>query len=51
MRVDIGTGYRVYYGQLGRVLVILLCGGDKSSQQADIKRAKEYWANWKRRNV
>lgn len=51
LRVDIGTGYRVYYGQHGRVLVILLCGGDKSSQQTDIKRAKEYWANWKRRNT
>lgn len=51
LRVDIGTGYRVYYGQHGRVLVILLCGGDKSSQQTDIKRAKEYWANWKWRNV
>lgn len=42
LRVDVGTGYRIYYGRHGQALVILLCGGDKSSQQADIKRAKEY---------
>ena len=49
-RVDIGTGYRVYYGKHGLVLIILLCGGDKGSQQVDITRAKAYWADWKRRN-
>ena len=49
MRVDIGTGYRVYYGKHGQALIILLCGGDKGSQQADITRAKACWANWKRR--
>lgn len=50
LRVDMGTGYRVYYGKHGQALVILLCGGDKGSQQADITRAKAYWADWKRRN-
>ncbi|MFZ2854853.1 MAG: type II toxin-antitoxin system RelE/ParE family toxin [Rhodocyclaceae bacterium] len=50
LRVDIGTGYRVYYGKHGQALVVLLCGGDKGSQQADIIRAKAYWADWKRRN-
>lgn len=50
LRVDIGTGYRVYYGKHGQALIILLCGGDKGSQQADITRAKAYWADWKRRN-
>ena len=50
LRVDIGTGYRVYYGKYGQALIILLCGGDKGSQQADITRAKAYWADWKRRN-
>jgi putative addiction module killer protein len=39
MRVDYGPGYRVYYQQRGEVLVLLLCGGDKTSQDADIKRA------------
>lgn len=50
LRVDIGTGYRVYYGKHGQALIILLCGGDKGSQQADINRAKAYWSDWKRRN-
>lgn len=38
MRVHTGPGYRVYFAQYGSVLVILLCGGDKSMQQRDIKR-------------
>jgi putative addiction module killer protein len=50
LRVDIGAGYRVCFGQHGRVLVILLNGGDKATQQADIKLAKDFWADWKRRN-
>ena len=49
LRVHVGGGYRVYCGQRGKTLVILLCGGDKGSQKADIKRAKNYWADWKRR--
>ncbi|HCI15016.1 MAG TPA: addiction module killer protein [Gallionellaceae bacterium] len=49
LRVDVGAGYRVYYGKHGQELVILLCGGDKGSQQADIACAKAYWADWKRR--
>jgi len=39
MRVDIGAGYRVYFTLRGSELIILLAGGDKSTQQADIKRA------------
>lgn len=39
MRIDTGPGYRVYYVQRGPVIVILLCGGDKRTQQRDIKRA------------
>ena len=50
LREDIGPGYRVYIGRHGAALVILLCGGDKRSQDADIQRAKEYWLDWKRRN-
>lgn len=49
LRMDIGPGYRVYYGKHGQELVILLCGGDKGSQQADIACAKVYWTDWKRR--
>jgi len=41
LRIFYGPGYRVYFTQRDSVIVILLCGGDKSSQQADIARAKE----------
>jgi len=49
LRVDVGAGYRIYCGRSGTTLVILLCGGDKSTQSKDIERAKEFWADWKRR--
>lgn len=41
MRLNYGPGYRIYYKQTGRTIVLILCGGDKSSQEGDIKRAKE----------
>jgi putative addiction module killer protein len=41
MRVPHGPGYRVYFKQTEKTIVVLLCGGDKSTQQKDIKRAKE----------
>jgi putative addiction module killer protein len=40
MRIDYGPGYRVYYCQRGKELVILLCGGDKRTQDADVAYAK-----------
>lgn len=40
MRVDYGPGYRLYLTTIGKAVVILLCGGDKSSQQRDIAKAK-----------
>ena len=43
MRIPEGKGYRVYYAREGETVVLLLCGGDKSSQKADIVKAKEYW--------
>ena len=49
LRIHVGAGYRVYCGRHGKTVVILLCGGDKSSQPRDIKRAKELWSEWKRR--
>jgi putative addiction module killer protein len=49
LRVDVGPGYRVYYGQSGQRLVLLLCGGDKRTQSMDIDRAVNYWQDWQRR--
>ncbi len=49
MRFHFGPGHRIYFGIDGNVLVILLCGGDKSTQDSDIKRAREYWADYLRR--
>jgi putative addiction module killer protein len=46
LRIHYGPGYRVYYGLDGETVVILLCGGDKGSQQRDIARAKRYWDNY-----
>jgi putative addiction module killer protein len=40
MRIDVGAGYRVYFVRRGAVVVVLLCGGDKSTQGKDIVRAK-----------
>jgi putative addiction module killer protein len=47
LRYHFGSGYRVYFGLDGKELVVLLCGGDKSSQQADIATATEYWKEYK----
>jgi len=41
LRIHYGPGYRVYYKDKGKEIIILLCGGDKSTQQTDIKRAKK----------
>ena len=41
LRIHYGPGYRVYFVQRGLVIVVLLCGGDKSSQNSDITKAKE----------
>jgi putative addiction module killer protein len=41
LRIDYGPGYRVYYKDTGKEIIILLCGGDKSTQEADITRARQ----------
>lgn len=46
LRINEGKGYRLYYGREGKEIVILLCGGDKATQQSDIKQAKKYWRKY-----
>lgn len=50
LRIDVGAGYRVYYAKAGKTIVLLLCGGDKKSQDADITKACEYWKDWQNSN-
>jgi putative addiction module killer protein len=47
LRIDYGPGYRVYFIRRGPVLIILLCGGDKASQDKDIRQAKALAEEWK----
>lgn len=49
LRICCGPGYRVYYGMDGDTVILLLCAGDKKTQNADIKKAKAYWTDYKRR--
>lgn len=51
LRIDWGPGYRVYFARVGQVIVLLLCGGDKRTLQKDIKRAKEYFEDYKARTA
>lgn len=47
LRMFFGPGYRVYFGEDEKNIIILLCGGDKGSQSRDIKIAKAYWKEYK----
>lgn len=49
LRIDHGPGYRVYYAQAGKRLILLLTGGDKRKQQADIALALDRWQDWQHR--
>lgn len=51
LRIDWGPGYRVYYSRLGRTILLLLCAGDKRTQQRDIDRAKEYFKDYRARTA
>jgi putative addiction module killer protein len=51
LRVNQGPGYRVYYGLADSLVVLLLCGGSKDTQGADIERAIGYWKNWQQRSA
>jgi putative addiction module killer protein len=49
LRIDWGPGYRVYYARSGERIILLLLGGDKRKQDADIKTAKDYWNDYQQR--
>lgn len=49
LRIQFGSGYRIYFGQVGITVILLLCGGDKSTQEEDIRTAKTYWEDYRRR--
>ena len=49
LKIDYGPGYRVYYALNGKTVVLLLLGGDKSTQKKDISQAKAYWQDYKER--
>jgi len=46
LRFDFGSGYRVYFGEEGDTVVVLLMGGDKNTQKKDIEKAKIYWKEY-----
>jgi putative addiction module killer protein len=50
LRIDYGPGYRVYFQRRGNTIVILLCGGDKSTQDKDIQTAKRLAKEWSEDN-
>ena len=47
MRIDHGPGYRVYFMRRGSLVIVLLCGGDKSTQTRDISEARRIASDWK----
>src|SRR5438309_1197119 len=49
LRIDYGPGYRVYYARSSTATLLLLCGGDKTTQTADIRQAQAYWDDYQRR--
>jgi putative addiction module killer protein len=49
LKIDFGPGYRIYFGQIGKVIILLLCGGDKSTQDQDIRQAIDYLQDYRSR--
>jgi putative addiction module killer protein len=47
LRINYGSGYRIYFGKHGSTIIVLLVGGDKGSQDKDIAKAQRYWLDYK----
>lgn len=50
LKIDVGPGYRVYYVETKKTVVLLLCGGTKRKQKSDITRAVNYWKDYQKRS-
>lgn len=50
LRINYGPGFRIYYGKIGKKVVLLLCGGDKGSQERDISKAREFLKDYQSRS-
>ncbi len=48
MKIDFGPGLRVYFAEDGDTIVVLLCGGDKSTQSKDIEKARQFWTDYQK---
>ena len=46
LKINFGPGYRIYFSQVGKKIILLLCAGNKSSQEKDIKKAMNYWKDY-----
>ena len=51
LRIHYGPGIRIYYGKIGNKVILLLCGGDKGSQDRDINKAKDYLNDYQSRGL
>jgi putative addiction module killer protein len=50
LKIDFGPRYRVYFSEVGKTIILLLCGGDKSTQKQDIQKAQTYLEDYKGRS-
>jgi len=48
LRLHFGAGYRIYYGYIGKQMLLLIVGGGKKTQTKDIKKAKQFWQEYKK---